>query len=694
MNLLFIILLLSSYVNPFIGTDYTGHTFPGASVPFGLVQPGPQTGNMDWEHCSGYNYKDSAIQGFTQTHLNGTGCCDLGDILIMPFGNEKEADYSCAFSKKNEFASPGYYSVTLDNKTKVQISCSEHVSLYQFDYPGDRNLYMDFQNGTVRKETSLHKHVKDCQINVEDSCTLSGHMRLSLWVRDRELYFVIKFSEPFIQSRSWIADPNNKAPKYTFGFGKSGKPLKVKVSLSSRSVEGAENNMAAEIPAWDFDKVRKTAEGKWNDVLSIASAKGTKEQKTSFYTSVYHLFLQPNLISDNGEAPEYSTFSLWDTFRAAHPFYSLFIPERNADFVNSMLGQYDRQGFLPIWALWGGETYCMIGNHAVPVIVDAVLSGAKVDTAKAYEAIRRSLTENHKRSDWDVYDKFGYYPFDIIKKESASKTVESCYDDWCAYLLAAKLGKSQDAEFFKNRSQYYRNLFDTKTGFIRGRDSLGSWRTPFSPFVLAKNGPLGDDYTEGNAWQYSWHCLHDVEGLMQLMGGKERFVSKLDSLFSLTSDVSVTGKVSDVTGLIGQYAHGNEPSHHIAYFYTLAGEHNKTAEVVRNVFDRFYLAKPDGLCGNDDCGQMSAWYLFSSFGFYPVDPVSGEYVLGAPQLPEVRLSLPGGKHLTIIAKNVSKDNKYVSEVTLNGNPISKTISRKDILSGGELVFKMTNINKK
>lgn len=388
----------------------------------------------------------------------------------------------------------------------------------------------------------------------------------------------------------------------------------------------------------------------------------------------------------------YSTLSLWDTYRAAHPLYTILTPEYVNDFVNSMIEHAKVQGYLPIWALWGKENYCMIANHAIPVVVDAYLKGFNgFDAEEAYTAIKNSLTVNHPKSNWDIYMKYGYYPFDVIKEESVSRTVESCYDDYCAAQLARNLGKEEDYTYFLKRSGFYKNLFDSRLGLLRGRDSKGNWRTPFNPFLLSHAGTSGGDFTEGNSWQYTWHVQHDIKGLIELMGGNEKFVQKLDSLFFLETRANNTGFTSDVTGLIGQYAHGNEPSHHVAYLYSYADRKDKTQFLIREIFDRFYLSKPDGLCGNDDCGQMSAWHIFSAMGFYPVDPISGEYVIGAPQLDKVVLTLPKGKTFTMEAKGLSTANKYVHSIELNGVPLTGlTIAHKDIMKGGHLIFVMTD----
>lgn len=389
----------------------------------------------------------------------------------------------------------------------------------------------------------------------------------------------------------------------------------------------------------------------------------------------------------------YSTFSLWDTFRAAHPLYTLLHTDRIPDFIKSMMRQYDYYGYLPVWQLWGQDNYCMIGNHSIPVIVDAYLKGFKgFDPEKAYEAIRATLTTSHLNSDWETYDKYGYYPFDIIKVESVSRTLESTFDDYCAALMAKSLGKEADYKMFLKRSEYWKNLLDSSTHLMRGKDSKGKWRTPFKSLQLSHATTSGGDYTEGNAWQYTWHVQHDVNGLVQLMGGADVFAEKLDTLFFLNSKEKNTGFTQDVTGLIGQYAHGNEPSHHVVYLYNYVGQPWKTQQLVREVFDRFYLPKPDGLCGNDDCGQMSSWYIFSAMGFYPVNPVSQEYVLGAPQIPKAVIHVSPSKTFVIEARNLGKENKYVESVLLNGVPLkSFVLKHSDILNGGHLVFNMTSI---
>jgi len=687
----------TKYVNPFVGAAEFGHCFPGACVPFGLIQAGPETGNCSWAYCSGYQYEDSIINGFSQTRLNGTGCMDLGDILMLPFSGETVMKkYGSHYNKSTEQATPGYYSVELtDFGVKAEMTASEHTAIHRYIFQGSEKprLLIDFQSALTGSEKQLHEHVLNANVNIENETTVSGFSTTKVWL-ERTYYYVIEFSKPFVAKTELAKqDDAEKAPRYVFGFDlKPGEDLMVKVAISSTGVDGAKKDLQTEIPDWGFDAVREKAKDKWNNYLSRVQVDGTEEQKHIFYTSMYHLFIQPNNIADVNEDPFYSTLSIWDTYRAAHPLYTILAPERVDGFVNSMLRQNDEQGFLPIWALWGKETYCMIGNHSVPIIVDAYLKGFRgFDAEGAYQAVKTSLTVNHLNSEWDVYDKYGYYPFDLIKTESVSKTLESVYDDYCAAQFAKALGKNDDYKYFTNRSNFYKNLFDSRIKLMRGKDSKGNWRTPFNSFELSHASTSGGDYTEGNAWQYTWHVQHDVPGLIDLMGGPDYFTTKLDSLFELSGKQKGSGFVLDVTGLIGQYAHGNEPSHHVSYLYTLAGKPWKTQKLVREICKTKYQDKINGLCGNDDCGQMSAWYIFTCLGFYPVNPCGGDYVIGAPQLPKAVVHLAGGKTLTVIANNLSEENKYVSSVKLNGQQIkSAQINHKDLMQGGTLEFEMTD----
>ncbi len=698
----------TQYVNPFIGGAENGHTFPGACYPFGLVQPSPDTGNCTWTYCSGYMYLDEKIWGFSQTHLNGTGCPDLGDIQLQPFtGAIERENYHSAYSKETQKAKPGYYAVTLaDFGVDVELTASPRVAFHRYTYknPSPARLLVDLQYGIVSGKDALRNHILASESAQEDAYTLTGHNQARAWVT-RHYYYVIRFDKPIAALKKLPAQEGEKAARYVLDFDlKPGERLQVKVALSTVSVEGAKKNLEAEVPGWDFAEVRQKATAAWNTLLSRAVVEGTQEQKENFYTAMYHLFIQPNDITDvDGQyrgaddkvltAPDktyYSTLSLWDTYRAAHPLYTVLAPERVDGFVRTIIAHTRAQGYMPIWTLWGKENHCMIANHSVPVVADAYLKGFRgFDAEAAFEGIKRSLTKNHPKSDWDVYMKYGYLPFDLIKGESVSRTLEYVYDDYCAGQLAKALGKADDAAYFARRADYYKNVFCPETKFMRGRDTKGNWRTPFDPFKLNHGADSGFDYTEGNAWQYTWHVQHDPEGLIALVGGKDAFADKLSTLFKLDSKVEGSGFVLDVSGLIGQYAHGNEPSHHVAYFFGFAGRPWKTQEIVREIFDTQYRNFPGGLCGNDDCGQMSAWYIFSAMGFYPFNPCNDGYVFGAPQIGKITLNLAGGKTFTVEAKNLSKENKYVQGIALDGKPVDTIrIAHQDIMKGGRLVFEM------
>ena len=728
------------FVNPFVGTSATGHTFPAACVPSGLVQAGPDTGNVTWDYCSGYRYGDKTICGFTQTHLNGTGCPDLGDIRIMPFcstGFGKVGENSSSsrkdvkfhsptqnsnsnpkklqLNKLSEIAKPGYYAVTLDGGIKVEIAAAEHSAIYRITGSDRLRLLVDCAYGIGGKEFA--KTITASDVKLIGKSGLSGKNHRRQWV-ERDYSFVVEFDRDCAAVEELPKKEGVVAPQYVFDFDLDAaaqkRELLVKVALSAEGgVEAAERNLAAEISGWDFDAVKNAARAKWNEVLSLATIEGTDDQKKNWYTSLYHLFLQPNNIADVGAKPFYSTLSTWDTFRAAHPLYTILAPEKAAEFVDSMLEQGRRTGYLPIWTLWGKDNQCMIGTHSVPVIVDwflkdlfshkehkerkgfadyASFAAKKQYWLAAYAQIKDTLTKPHNgriKERWDLLDKYGYYPFDEIKGESVSRTMECAYDDWCAGMMAEKLGFADDAEFFFKRSENWRNVFDSSIGLVRGKDSRGKWREPFNPYQLGHGADTANDFTEGNAFQYTWHVMQNPQGLIEAMGGRDAFAKKLDSLFSQPEEVEGAGHVSDVTGLIGQYVHGNEPSHHIIYFYPQVGHPEKAAERIREVFDKFYLPKPDGLCGNDDCGQMSAWYLFSAMGFYPFNPCGGEYVIGAPQVACAKLKVESGE-FRVVARNLSRENKYVKSVTLNGKPLTDwKIRHADIMSGGELVFEMT-----
>ena len=699
----------TQYVDPFIGAADNGHTFPGACRPFGMIQTSPVTGAVGWRYCSEYMYADSIIWGFTQTHLNGTGCMDLGDILVMPFTGERHRTwdaYRSSFSKTSENATPGYYTVTLDQaKVKAELTATTHAALHRYTYEqaDSASILIDLQHGPAWNEKQYHSQVNSCEVNWENDSTLTGHVNNKVWV-DQDYYFVMQFSRPVIDHFELPMAETEKGKRLVASFNiQPGEEVLMKVALSTTGVEGAKANMAAEVPGWDFEGIRTAAKADWNSYLSRIEVEGTDEEKTNFYTSFYHALIQPNEISDvdgryrnaadsvvNATGGKfYSTFSLWDTYRAAHPFYTLMVPERVDGFINSLVDQAEVQGYLPIWGLWGKENFCMVANHGVSVVAEAYAKGFRgFDAERAFNAIKQTQTVSHPlKSNWENYMKYGYFPPDLTEAESVSSTLESVYDDYAAADMAKRMGKTEDAAYFARRADFYKNLFDSSTQFMRPKKSDGTWKSPFNPSQIGHAESVGGDYTEGNAWQYTWHVQHDVPGLIALFGGEEPFLNKLDSLFTLKLETTQ----ADVTGLIGQYAHGNEPSHHVTYLYALAGRPERTQELIREIFDTQYSPKPNGLCGNDDCGQMSAWYMFSAMGFYPVNPVSGEYVFGAPQLPEFVLHLADGKTFTIKAEGLSEANKYVKSITLNGEPYTKNfISHADIVKGGTLVYQMTD----
>jgi predicted alpha-1,2-mannosidase len=718
-RLIVIILLLSAasagaqyskYVNPFIGTSATGHTFPGATVPFGMVQLSPETGNFGWHYSSGYRYEDTVITGFAHTHLSGTGGVDLGDVLFFPFQGNDPQKFQSGFSHQNEKASPGYYEAFLgDNNIKVQLTASAHTGLhrYTFNKPGKAHLLIDLQSGLVESAEQLAEHVSEGEITINNKTTISGYAFSSQWV-NKQVYFTAVFNHP-VTSHHFIDGDNKRRLILDFDL-KPGEKLEAKVGISGVSIAGAIKNLQAETLNKTFEQVKAEAARAWEQSLGKLKAEGTQSAKTAFYTSLYHALIQPNNIADvdgqyrgadslvhrSADKVYYSTLSLWDTYRAAHPLYTLICPDQDGQMVNTMLQHFDVAGLLPVWTLWGKESYAMIGNHAVPVIVDAALKGIKgFDKEKAFAAIKTTLTQNkNPKYDWSLYTRYGYLPSDTVPHEAVSRTLEAAYDDWCAAQLAKALNKIADYQYFIKRSGFYNKLFDRGTRLMRGRKSNGEWVQPFANLDSGQLA-IGGDYTEGNAWQYTWQVQHDIPGLIRLMGGKKAFSEKLDSLFTMDSKVFGKGSTLDVTGLIGQYAHGNEPNHHVAYLYTLAGNPAKTQELVRRIADEFYIDKPDGLSGNDDCGQMSAWYIFTAMGFYPVNPADGHYVFGAPLLDRVAIALPSGKSFVIEARGLSKANKYVQSISLNGKFYAKAyITHKDIMSGGSLVFVMGDKPKK
>ena len=545
----------TQYVDVFIGAADNGHTFPGATTPFGMIQTSPVTGAVGWRYCSENMNADSIIWGFTQTHLSGTGCMDLGDVLVMPATGERNRawdGYRSRFSKANETATPGYYSVVLDEPgVKAELTASPRVALHRYTYnkADSPSVFIDLQHGPTWNEQQYHSQVSLCDVKWEDAQTLTGHVRNSVWVH-QDYFFVLKFNRPTTEQINLPMAETEKGQRIVACFDlQPGDELMTKIALSTTSVEGARKNMDTEMPGWDFEATREAAKADWNKYLSRIEVTGTDDQKTNYYTSFYHALIQPNQISDvdgmyrnakdeivktDGEA-FYSTFSLWDTYRAAHPFYTLMVPEKVDGFVTSLVEQGEVQGFLPIWGLWGKETFTMIGNHGVSVIAEAYRKGFRgFDAERAFNIVKRTQTVSHPhKSNWENYMKHGYFPTDLTEVESVSSTLESVYDDYAAADMARRMGKAEDAEYFAKRADFYKNLFDKETQFMRPRNSNGTWKTPFDPSEVAHAESKGGDYTEGNAWQYTWHVQHDVPGLIALFGGEEAFLNKLDSVFTV-----------------------------------------------------------------------------------------------------------------------------------------------------------------
>jgi len=686
------------FVDPHIGSGGHGHVFVGASVPFGAVQLGPNNIKMTWDWCSGYHYSDTTIIGFSHTHLSGTGIGDLGDVLMMPVSNIKNADTTTLvakarlseYSHEKETSKAGYYAVHLDRyDIDVELTASERVGLqkYKYNKDGDSQLIIDLGRGIGWDK------LEEGSIKKLDAYTIGGHRFSKGWSKDQRLFYVTQFSKKI--KNLTIVDATLQLAIVEFeGNGE----LMVKTGISPLSIKGASNNIKAEIPEWDFNEVLAQAQTKWNKELGkIAIKSDSKEDLRTFYTAMFHTMIAPSLFNDankdylgtdknaysNVNFNNYSVFSLWDTYRAAHPLFTLTQPERVDDMVNSMLAIYQQQGKLPVWHLMGSETNTMVGYHAVPVIVDAFLKGFKgFNIDLAYEAVKASAMRDERGLNYLKEKK--YIPAEK-EIESVAKALEYAIDDWCIAQMAQKLNKTDDFKYYSERAKYYQEYFDKESQFMRGKMEDSSWRTPFNPI---KSTHREDDYCEGNAWQYTWLVPHDVEGLISLFDNEDQFITKLDSLFSISSELN-EGASSDITGLIGQYAHGNEPSHHTTYLYAYAGQQYKTADKVRFIMNDLYTDKTDGLCGNEDCGQMSAWYIMSSMGIYPVNPANGAYVFGSPIFDEASINLPKNKKFNIIAENNSDTNIYIQSVTLNGEKYTKSfITHKDILKGGTLIFEM------
>ncbi len=691
----------TSYVKTSIGTGEHGHVFVGANTPFGAVQLGPTSVPQVWDWCSGYHVSDSTVIGFSHTHLSGTGIGDLFDVTLLPV-NGRPADYERAAiadqaDRTRETSVPGYYSVPL-KKSGVfcEMTASDRVGFHRYTFqPGETAIILDLENG------GCWDKVTEADIEVIDNTHIVGYRHSEGWADNQKLWFAAEFSKPFeieaVAPYHWYLDFNGE------------RNVMVKVALSPNSVDGALKNMAQEIPAWDFEGVRAAAKDAWN--LQLGKVKidtDDPEVRTIFYTAMYHTMIAPSIFSDYGEPARYTTFSLWDTYRAAMPLYTILHADRMNDVVNTFLEAYDKQGDLPVWHLMGCETDCMVGNPGVSVVADAILKGFDgFDVDKAYEAMVKTV--NTPDRDNDLRLKYGYIPYKVgDKKIHQSVAINMEYDiaEWALAQAAYKLGKTADGDYYLNRSHSYRNYFDPSTGFMRGKDSNGVFRKNFDPL---RSDHFDHDYTEGNAWQYIWLCPHDFDGLAECfktvkyykgtnidrhVTGREALLQKLDSLFTISSEISGENVSPDISGLIGQYAHGNEPSHHVVYFYTLAGQPWKAADLLRRIYKEMYTTETDGLCGNEDVGQMSAWYVLSTLGFYQVEPAGGRFIFGSPLFKSAEVAVGDGKTFRMIAENNSDENRYIQRVELNGRPYTKNyISYEDIMSGAELRFIMGSEKK-
>ena len=734
---------LTHYVNPLIGTKEMGHVFPGACVPFGMVQLSPDTDTIPYavngkytgtvyRYCAGYQYNDKTIVGFSHTHLSGTGHSDLSDFLVMPTVGElhlnpgtadkPESGYRSRFSHETEKAEPGYYRVRLDDyKINAELTTTTHVGFHQYTFPEskDAHIILDMNHAIYNYDGK----VLWSYIRVENDTLVTGYRITSGWARTNYIYFAMVFSKPI----KGYGGKNDEELAYKGGWRKfdqehnfpemagkklrahfdfatdNGEKIKIKFAISAVSTEGALKNLEAEVPHFDFEKVRTEAKTSWQTELSKIAIDATSEKKITFYTSLYHTFINPvqymdvdgkyrgldhNIHQADGFV-NYTVFSLWDTYRALHPLLTLVQPKRASDMINSMLAHYDQSvhKILPVWSHFGNENWCMIGYHAVPVIADAWINGIRgFDGKRALAACVASANHRGYGNLGDYID-LGYVPYDK-NDVGSSMTLEYSYDDWAIAQMARSLGETSVADQFEKRSNNWKVLFNEKTGFVGAKDSKGNWKAPFDPMHTANEG-----FIEGNAWNYSLYVPQDVTTLIQKMGGNKRFVAHLDSLFTMYMPDKYFAETEDITreGLVGCYVHGNEPSHHVAYMYNWAGQPWKTQERIHQIVTTMYLNKPDGLCGNDDCGQMSAWYVFSSLGFYPVCPGSGEYSIGTPSVKEANLQLGGGKSLIVKANNLSDKNIYIRSVTLNGKPLEKSsLKHTEIADGGVLIFEMSD----
>ncbi len=729
----------TQYVNTFVGTQYEGHCFPGATAPLGMVQPSPESYNehypgYEMDHVTGYQYNDPWIWGFTQTHLNGVGCPSMSDILLLPYCNNNidpslRKNFISTYDKENEEAHPGYYRVYLnDHHVNVELTATEHVAYhrYSFDNPESAKLLIDLQYGVSWDITTISENILEAYQQFEDDHTLTGYRKAREWTH-RDLFYVIKFSKK-ITNKTELEAPDNKAekaPRYIVEFEmEEDEKLEVQIGVSTVGIDEARANMAAEVAEWNtFDIISKETNAKWNNILSKIEVDADADKKIAFYTSLYHLYIQPNNIADidgkyrsrsnNIEQASsgklYSTLSIWDTYRAANPMYTILSPELVSDVLTSMMDSYEvmevfpdnpneANRYLPRWQLWAKETHTMVGNHAVPVFVDAWLKGIKsqhYSDEEVFEAIWTSVTKPHYRNHVELVDSFGYIPYDVKLssiddgRETVSRLLENIYDDFCAAILAKEFGKTDEQKFLENRAGFYKNVYHAESGFMRGRNAKGEFKQNVDVTEVVGEWLPESDFTEGNAYHYQFHVQHDIPGLMELMGGKDIFAERLDSMFYSSSKPEVKSLVWNIHGTLGQYWHGNEPCHHLPFLYKYTNQPEKTDKLIRQLVDEFYYNKPDGLKGNDDCGQMSAWYMFATLGFYPVNPCGGDYIIGAPQLAEATIHLPNGKEFTVKAKKLSVENRIVQSVSLNGTRLEQNyITHNEIMAGGELVFEM------
>lgn len=700
----------SEYVNTFIGTGGHGHTYPGATVPFGMVQLSPDTRLEGWDGCGGYHYDDDYIYGFSHTHLNGTGVPDLCDILVMPGtgdvvwnnGFKSRPGYGSSFSHQKEISSPGYYQVILDDyNIKSELTATQRVGMHRYTFPKSNQAKILFD--------LLHRdEVLESSIKIVSNTRIEGLRRSRSWANDQYVYFVAEFSKPFTGYKIAVNDQivpdiaqseNERNIKAVFFFNTSeNESIILKVGISAVSTEGASINLKTEVPHWDFEKVKTDAERVWNKELSkIQVEGGPEDKKVIFYSALYHTMINPNIFMDvDGKYrgrdlkihqakgfDNYSIFSLWDVYRTWFPLMSIIDRKRYLDYIQTFLVQYDQGGLLPVWELHGNETNCMIGYHAIPPITDGYIKGIRgFDIQKALAAMKKSsVRPDHPGL--AALEKKGFVSLED-EVESASKTLEYAYDDWAIATFAKAIGKKNDYAYFLKRGQNYKNLFDFSTGFMRAR-SNGGWFNPFDPFEVNFN------YTEANSWQYSFSAVQDISGFIKLHGGKQKTAQKLDDLFSVNSEISGRHQ-SDITGLIGQYAHGNEPSHHMAYLYPFVSQPWKTQQRVHQIMKEMYTTKPDGLSGNEDCGQMSAWLIMSAMGFYPVTPGTDDYVIGTPWFEKITLQLENGKKFVINARNHSDQNFYINSVMLNGKKYNKSfIKHHHIMDGGSLTFTLSSV---